>query len=125
MSSGRVWTNEHPYRPKGVEIDALGHLSAYELVRDPVAFPEEGDQRVTLPMSKLEKIFQCPICLDVMNVCVATTACLHRFCKACLSNHLFRAKEKVCPTCRKPCPSMRSTRKDERFQGIIKAVFPG
>lgn len=47
--------------------------------------------------------------------------CLHRFCSDCIEKSL-RWVKKECPTCRKPCPSRRSLRRDAVFDSLIELV---
>lgn len=85
--------------------------------------PITDETEVTLKCNELNEQMKCPICLSVLTNTMTTKDCLHRFCNLCITQSLRKTK-KNCPTCRKECPSKRSLRSDEKFDNLIKIIFP-
>jgi len=85
--------------------------------------PITDETMVTLKWNELNDQMKCPVCLSVLTDTMTTKDCLHRFCNGCITQSLRKTK-KNCPTCRKECPSKRSLRNDEKFDSLIKIIFP-
>jgi len=60
-------------------------------------------------------LLTCSICLDLMSMC-CLTKCGHVFCRACIENHIRRAKRNArCPLCNKQGLTKRSLEDDPKM----------
>lgn len=100
-------------------------LNLYELHRQPLTIKQRSDanNKISIKSSILESLLTCPICLDVLDQAMVTKACLHRFCKDCITTAL-RQSNQECPTCRKKMVSRRDLREDPNFDSLINKLFP-
>eukprot|EP00049_Salpingoeca_infusionum_P002931 m.61396 g.61396 ORF g.61396 m.61396 type:complete len:309 (+) comp11861_c0_seq1:95-1021(+) len=94
-------------------------LSDYEWQRKPQPVTEGT---ITLPWNALTDQFKCPICLNLISNTRVTT-CMHRFCSDCIAK-AHRLDKRKCPTCRADIPSLRSIKKDKRFDALIDKLYP-
>merc|ERR1712157_630193 len=100
-------------------------LNLYELHRKPLQLKKRSDKdnKISIKSSILESLLTCPICLDVLDHVMVTKACLHRFCKDCITTAL-RQSNQECPTCRQKIVSKRDLREDPNFDSLINKLFP-
>jgi hypothetical protein len=83
---------------------------------------------VDVDLSVLEDIIsedmKCPICLGPIDTTLTATTCLHRFCSECLERslrvNLGPKDHHDCPSCRAKLASRRSSKRDSRFDELIR-----
>ncbi|XP_008939866.1 PREDICTED: breast cancer type 1 susceptibility protein [Merops nubicus] len=74
-------------------------------------------------LSAMQKILECPICLDVVEEPVSTK-CDHTFCRFCMFKLLSKKMKEViqCPLCKTEI-TKRSLKENSRFKEIIQALL--
>ncbi|XP_015506655.1 breast cancer type 1 susceptibility protein isoform X2 [Parus major] len=74
-------------------------------------------------LSAMQKILECPICLDVVQEPVSTK-CDHIFCRFCIFKHISKKKKGVveCPLCKTEV-SKRSLKENSRFKQLIEGLL--
>ncbi|XP_065184623.1 uncharacterized protein LOC135815275 isoform X2 [Sycon ciliatum] len=70
-------------------------------------------------VSKLQKTFECSICLDLMCDPLSTT-CNHQFCRSCIIE-VVRSAVSACPLCKHPI-SKRSLNSNQTLNELLDAV---
>ncbi|WJX62842.1 RING-type E3 ubiquitin transferase [Trifolium repens] len=84
---------------------------------------DDSSKKCDLPLSDIQKGFQCPICLGIIKKAKIVKQCNHRFCKECIEK-AFRLSNHKCPICRVHCPSRRALMDDVEFDSKIASSFP-
>ncbi|XP_075232758.1 uncharacterized protein LOC142331036 isoform X4 [Lycorma delicatula] len=76
--------------------------------------------KLSQSVSSLQKIFDCPICLDMLEDPIRTTVCGHTFCKKCINRVLKSdCKKKPCPLCNASL-THRSITSDEKTSTFLQ-----
>ena len=70
----------------------------------------------------IKEILRCNICYNIIQNPVCVKGCLHKFCKSCISNYIFKIK-KECAICRHPVETKRLLIEDNRMSEIIKCFI--
>ena len=83
---------------------------------------ESTKQICRLPVSSVNTLFHCPVCLGYMKKTYIVMECLHRFCGDCIQKCL-RLGKKECPSCRVLIPSRRSLRPDLNYDELVSSRF--
>ena len=100
-------------------------LSAYESVCSPRKIINESKIEIDKEqISKvLEEVLRCNICYNIFQNPVSIKGCLHKFCKACISDYYFKVK-KECAICRHPIETKRLLKDDFKIKEIIDCFIP-
>ena len=100
-------------------------LSAYESVCSPRKIINESKIEIDKEqISKvLEEVLRCNICYNIFQNPVSIKGCLHKFCKACISDYYFKIK-KECAICRHPIETKRLLKDDFKIKEIIDCFIP-
>jgi hypothetical protein len=76
----------------------------------------------TYMVDKLNHLFKCPVCLEIMENVYIVPICLHRICYICAESSIRKCSHR-CPECRVHVPTKRILRNDERYQDLKIQIF--
>lgn len=100
-------------------------LTAYESVCSPrkienineLEFSKEQIDKV------IKEVLRCNICYEIFHNPVCIKGCLHKFCKSCISDYIFKVKRE-CAICRHQIETKRLLKEDNKIKGIIDCFIP-
>eukprot|EP01025_Chloroclados_australasicus_P009707 TRINITY_DN13722_c0_g2_i2.p1 TRINITY_DN13722_c0_g2~~TRINITY_DN13722_c0_g2_i2.p1 ORF type:complete len:495 (+),score=50.08 TRINITY_DN13722_c0_g2_i2:167-1651(+) len=92
------------------------------ILRECMQGDEQYEHRVIL--LKLQQYLEetkCPICHGMLKAPRLVKACMHRFCKDCITRAI--SDRQKCPVCKAHLGSHRETMEDTRMQKLLEALF--
>lgn len=71
----------------------------------------------------IKEVLRCNICFEIFQNPVCIKGCLHKFCKQCISDYIFKIK-KECAICRHPIETKRLLKEDDLIKEVINSFIP-